>query len=247
MGNVQTPGEELNLKKYKAIIFDFDGTLYDFSHVAINLILSRPKDLFRLHAERTARRLLKGQWFGGKEPYERVHRDFMFQSKGGFSSPEEALDWYKGPCLDNMVKVLSKKYHARPFAKEVFSILKEYGVKTCVFSDYIRTADRMSAIGLANTADFTINSEDLGGLKPSVKVFETLARILGCKPGEILMVGDREDTDGAGALKSGMDFVRIGTAKTAKYILFPSTSYRVMLWDDFASLVKRTFPQKQPA
>lgn len=246
MGSVQAAGKEIDLKKYKAVIFDFDGTLYDFSNIAINLILARPIDLFHLHAERLARRLLKGKWFGGKESYDEAHENLMYE-KNGFRTPDEALAWYKGPCLDNMVKVLKKKYHARPHAREVFSLLKSHDVKTCVLSDYIRTSDRMTAIGLEGVADYMLSSEEFGGLKPALKVFEHVASLLECEPGEILVVGDRGDTDGEGALQSGMDFIQIddGKRKTKKHAL--KVPHTALSWDKFISLVEKAFSEKLPA
>lgn len=243
MGSIQEPGKELDFKRYKAFIFDFDGTLYDASNSALNLIMSRPQDLFRLRSERAARRLLCGKWFGNAASYDKEHASLMYRGKG-FSSPGEALAWYKGVCIDNMIKVLSKKYRARPGAAGLFSLLKENGVKTCVVSDYIRTAERLSAIGLEGCADFTVNSEELGGLKPALEVFAALSDILGCARGELLMVGDRNDTDGEGALKSGMDFVRIETGKNRK-VRPLSGSLAAVTWEVFAALVEKSFPSSR--
>ena len=48
----------------KAIIFDFDGTLYDFTLIPIRLILREPYHMFRIRADRVIRKQLRGMDFG---------------------------------------------------------------------------------------------------------------------------------------------------------------------------------------
>ena len=59
----------LENKEIAAVIFDFDGTLYDNTGIALKLIKARPFDMFKMNAERQARKLLKGAYFESEEKF----------------------------------------------------------------------------------------------------------------------------------------------------------------------------------
>ena len=43
-----------------AVIFDFDGTLYDYKNISLNTVMNAPLRFSRIKAERDARRNLMG-------------------------------------------------------------------------------------------------------------------------------------------------------------------------------------------
>ena len=59
----------------------------------------------------------------------------------------------------------------------------------------------------------------LGGLKPYKECFDKVAAMLGLDNSEILIVGDRDDTDGEGARRAGMHFLLVGPETGASDIL----------------------------
>lgn len=189
----------------KAVIFDFDGTLYCKKHAAIKLILSAPSHIFKMKAERECHRQLRGKYFGSEEVFFETFIQ-MFCAKTRMSK-EQAVAWYKDFYIPSMIKSLEKNFTAFPSVQKIFEGLRAKNVKTAVYSDYPCVDKRMTAIDLEpGLADFLVSSEELGGLKPSKEPFLMIAEKMGILPENILVVGDREDTDKQGAINAGMQF-----------------------------------------
>ena len=112
-----------------------------------------------------------------------------------------------------MVAILRKHYHTAPWVQTVIPELRANGRKVVVFSDYGFVQEKLAAIGFRlEWADFLFDAPSLGGLKPCKEAFAKLCREISLQPSECLMVGDRVDTDGAGARAVGMPFVHIKNA-----------------------------------
>ncbi|AEF83819.1 hydrolase [Treponema primitia ZAS-2] len=119
--------------------------------------------------------------------------------------------------------MLKKYYCPRPGLSELFEKLTRKSRKFAVYSDYPLVAERLRALGL-NTEDCGLlyGPENFGAQKPAARPFLSIAEAMGISPGEILVVGDREDTDGAGAAAAGMGFIRIKTDKDWELFQSPS-------------------------
>ena len=188
--------------KFKAVVFDLDGTLYDKTHIGWYLVGSQ-----LLHGkvilsgrERTLRKKLKGQYFGS----EKAFHDAFFGALGG----DKAKNWYFNTYIPSMTCIMRKHYHLNPWVEDTMKTLRNQGVKTVVFSDYSCTTKRLEALGFdLSWADYYFEAPAFGGLKPCKEAFQALCDAIGEKPSDCLMVGDREDTDGAGATSVGMSFL----------------------------------------
>ena len=198
---------------FKAVIFDLDGTLYDKSHISLRLVakqLAHGK-LSLLGRERQLRKRLKGRYFGSEEAFYAA----FFEALGG----KRAKDWYYQDYMPCMTRLLKEHYHIFPWVEPTFKDLHSQGIKTAVFSDYACTAERLEALGFdCSWTDFVFEAPAFGGLKPCREAFEAVCRAVGEQPSDCLMVGDRSDTDGAGAAAVGMGFYLTSS--------FPDTSYR---------------------
>ena len=222
------------IENFDAVIFDFDGTLYDYKGMPLNVVLNSLLDVFRIKAERDARRNLKGVDFGTAEKFKEAYAAEVAKLSG--MSIEDAADWCFSAGPANMIDVLKKKYHCRLTAPQVFERLSEAGIKTAVFSDYAFVKERMAAIGLpADMCKNLFSAEELGALKPCPRPFLEIAAALGVEPERCLVVGDRCDTDGEGAEKAGMKFVQIITYKTKTSDF--AAGHPVIVWDDFAASI----------
>ncbi len=187
---------------FKAVIFDLDGTLYDKTHIARYLVWSHlfHGNVFFLGRERKLRKKLKGQFFGSEEAFH----DAFFDALGG----EKAKKWYYNIYMPSMARIMHEHYHLNPWVESTMKELRNQGVKTAVFSDYACTKERLEAIGFdLSWTDFVFEAPAFGGLKPCKEAFEAVCKTMGEKPEDCLMIGDREDTDGAGAASVGMKFV----------------------------------------
>ncbi len=193
---------------HRAVIFDLDGTLYDKSGLARRLIFA---ELLRgrlrmLKREREVRKELRGKPFKSEEAF---YAAFFAR----FARPEMARRWYFEEYMPDMVAILRKHYRIAPWVETMMLELRTNGKKVVVFSDYGFVEEKLRAIGFRlDWADRIFDAPSLGGLKPCRESFETLCREIGCPPSDCMMVGDRDDTDGAGARAVEMPFVHIKNA-----------------------------------
>lgn len=226
-----------SLSTCKAVIFDFDGTLYDNTGISKAMILSHPFRFFYMKAERDARRRLKGRDFETPENFKKEF--YAMAAKSVPCGQKSFAYWYEERYLKRMEKALKKKTFAvRPKIFETFSALAAAGKKIALYSDYNDIPRRALACGMSQAAldlcQGFYSSETFGCLKPAPRGFLQIAAYLGARPKDCLVVGDRDDTDGFGARLCGMQFVQIKTKKP-KDIL--DDGHPVMSWNDFAAQI----------
>ncbi|MBQ7367484.1 MAG: HAD family hydrolase [Spirochaetaceae bacterium] len=223
------------LSDIKAVIFDLDGTLYNFKWLPLRLMWSLPTDVLRIKADREVRKKLKGCDLATPEAYLAEYGRLMAE-KTDFKS-HDALNWYANRYMGTMCFLLKRYYSQRPQLAEVFARLHQQKIKIAVFSDYPRVHQRIRALDFSDETMTTISgifsAQDFGSQKPAPRPFLEIASQLGVKPEQCLVVGDRDDTDGDGARATGMNFIQIETHKT-KII---EAHHPVWSWEDFAKWV----------
>ena len=192
----------------KAVVFDLDGTLYDKKGLPLCLVLSQIPSLGvgLLSRERKARKSLLGMAFpDGDSFYEALFAEM--------ASPGEDTAkigrWYNNKYMPSMVRILERHFTAYPWVERTIFTLKSWGVKVALLSDYGMAEEKLSALGLSSDLfdGGVYAAPETGGLKPCPVPFLAIARHLGVDPGDVLVVGDREDTDGEGAARAGMKFL----------------------------------------
>jgi FMN phosphatase YigB (HAD superfamily) len=222
----------VTLRNIRAVIFDFDGTLYDYARLPLRIIRAAPWDLPRIWAERRTRKKLAGSDFGAAEAY---YDEFFSQMAALCRCPAaSARDWFFSRYIPRMIRVLKKYYRLRPGAAELFRLLDSgenpgFGKEPrnlprgiAVYSDYPCLRERMEALGLVPGERIRLyGPETFGAQKPAPGPFLRIARELGVSPAETLVIGDREDTDGAGALNAGMSFFRLDDGRRRYFRLDP--------------------------
>ena len=194
--------------KIKAVIFDLDGTLYDNSTISREIVMHSLFHLRALYAERVTRHHISGRYFGGKgATYTEIFRR-MAAVTG--RSAERMAAWYWERFMPLQVKMLRRHHHVKPWVKDTIDYLHSKGVKVACFSEYSFVREKLKAIGLdPSIFDYLADAPTAGGCKPCRKAFMYIAAKLDVHPADILMVGDREDTDGAGAESCNMQFLLV--------------------------------------
>ena len=217
------------LENISAVIFDFDGTLYDNQGIGKDLVLSHPFNLLRIKSERDVRKSLKNQFFGSKEEYMKEYSKRL--SLKTTLSESKAEKWYEEKYLKWLTTSISKK-KAYENVEKVLLALKSKGIKTAIYSDYPVLEERMSVLHLdSSIPDYIFDAESLGGQKPAKPLMDKILKEINASPEKVLVVGDRADTDGQSAFCSGAKFVQIRGYKT-KNAPQPE-GYLLMDWDAF--------------
>ncbi len=198
----------LPLENIECVIFDLDGTLYNKRYLPLRMVLADWRHIGLLRAERAARKQLAGKYFGSVEALYKML--FSVMSQITCKPVDEVRTWYYGTYMPTMVRVLKQYYSAMTWACETLTLLKNKRIRTVVFSDYGCVREKLDAIGLsAEGFAFVCSAPEMGGLKPCKEAFENLLHTLQVKPANALMIGDRDDTDGAGARSVGMKFYKV--------------------------------------
>lgn len=227
----------MNIKKFKAVIFDFDGTLYDNTGIGKAMLCGNPFRFFLMKAERATRRALKGRDFDTPQNFKKEF--YKRAAPMAFCSENRFARWYEKRYLKRMAKTLKgNQFTAHEKIYEVFKKLLDDGKKIALYSDYNDIYERALACGVkAEALDLCqgiYSSETMGCLKPAPRGFLQIAADLGAKPKDCLVVGDRDDTDGFGARLTEMQFVQIKTRREKEILHF---SHPVLSWDEFAAEV----------
>jgi len=213
---------EKMLSTIKGIIFDFDGTLFDNSLIAFRLVAANPFASLRLFNERLVRHRFAGRDFQTPEKYYRAF--FSELGKACLKKPERMRNWYFNFYMPRMIRILKRHYHPRPGLKELMLRLgsPESALKAAVYSDYPVLFERMEALGLEHSQHIHLyGPESFGAQKPAPRPFLQIAKKFNLQPEEILVIGDREDTDGLGAFNAGMRFFCLETGSRRYFRVDP--------------------------
>ncbi|MDR2313674.1 MAG: HAD family hydrolase [Spirochaetaceae bacterium] len=213
-----------------AFIFDFDGTLYDGAGFARRLLFSplpplKPEepgsaarrekqkkwslpDILLAGNERRVRRALAGCDYENAEAY---YREFFAALERRTGRPGDFLrSWYFRRYLGRMTEILRRFYEPRPGTAELFRALERRGIPRAVYSDYPALGERLAALGLEpGLCGLLLGPDNFGAQKPAPRPFLEIARRLCRDPGQVLVAGDRNSTDGAGAAAAGMMYLHI--------------------------------------
>jgi len=210
------------LRNIKALIFDFDGTLFDNTKIAFNLISLFPPDILRIWKERKTRKHFAGCHFSSSEEYYRMF--FAVLAKSCYRSPAKIEKWYFNRYMPRMIRVLKKHYTLRPGVKELFALFDSTSkIHVAVYSDYPRLKERLKVLGLNVSPKIKLyGPESFGAQKPAPEPFLSIASDLGSLPEETLVIGDREETDGLGAFRAGMRFFCLETGRRRHFQLDPN-------------------------
>jgi HAD superfamily hydrolase (TIGR01509 family) len=191
--------------RYAAWLVDLDGTLY--RPLPVKLAMAAELSLFgwsaisTLRTFRHAHEELRGGAESAESPFqrqlglaaaqlgrpaadvERVVREWMF---------ERPLKWVARARRRALLEAIER--------------YREAGGKTALVSDY-PASGKLGALQARGLFDVVVSSGEEGGpgkLKPDPEGYLSAAARLGIEPARCLVIGDRDDADGAAARAAGM-------------------------------------------
>ena len=184
--------------RFKAALFDVDGTLYPqsfFIKTSLRFFLQHP----RLSV--AFRRLRKDiRQIGGVED---LHLAQVSLCAGYLRIPaERAQELLETYIYGDYMDMLSRA-EPYPGAEPLLASLKEAGLKLGVITDYT-VGKKLSALGFDKYWDVAVSADDMGHLKPETDAFLLAAEELKVSPEQIIYVGNEYKYDIIGAKKAGM-------------------------------------------
>jgi putative hydrolase of the HAD superfamily len=192
-------------KRFAALAFDLDGTLYPNYRFYIRLVPFILKELRLLRAFGKARDRLRA---GEKPPGPDGGTVDFYDRQARFMA--EILNQAPGPVKEKVDRLIYKgwepvfkKVKLYPQVIETLLALKEGGVKLGLLSDF-PPETKLQYLNIPDLWDTVLCSEIIGALKPDPLPFEELARRMGLPPEQILYVGNSFAYDVVGAKKAGM-------------------------------------------
>lgn len=189
----------------RVVVFDLDGTLYSKHGMVRRMLFSSPLDWRKMLADRQTRKQLRGKWLKNKDMFYRTY--FQTMALHCSSTPDSMREWYFDTYMPLMVSVLKKYYSIAAWVRPFINQCKKRGIRLVVLSDYGHTHEKLAALGLdIKMFDWVVSAPELGGLKPAAQLMNKVAERMMVAPQDCLVVGDREDTDGAMAQAVGATF-----------------------------------------
>lgn len=198
-----------NNSKFKAIIFDIDGTLYSnfmmfcaFPQIYIRNILwfmkfNKMRKKLRYHLKKTMVGTISDKYF--HQLYDLSAGLFGQEAQ---CSKREASFLLQKHIYDAWIYGLSKtplRYGMRLLLGNLF----RQGIKLGILSDFT-PKPKIEQWGIGAYFDVVISAEDYGIFKPDKRIFLETCALMECKPEEVLYVGNHINYDGIGATNAGI-------------------------------------------
>ena len=185
----------------RAVSWDVDGTLYSTSRLAARLWLATVTAPFRGTARES--------WKSAAAMRRFRKRMASARARGGALVVDAARIERRLARERRWVAPAIAAVGTRP---EVVSALRWFGSRLqaqIALSDF-ECGYKLASLGLTQYFDAVYSGERLGHLKPSPKPFERVLQDLGLPPQCLLHIGDRPETDGAGAQAAGCQHLILG-------------------------------------
>lgn len=176
---------------FSGIVFDFDHTLASFQ--AKDLIFSPQAASVFVHMMTTCDR------FRGFRTLDLSHK---ISASIGHNKFEQFMAY---SCL------LYQPQHILPTAKQLVQACDKYQIPRAVLSDH-PCLEKLQAIGMEKGWSCVVHSQTYGALKPLPDALYAVSAQLGIPTSELIVIGDRHDSDGLMAQAAGSEFVHIDQA-----------------------------------
>ncbi len=192
----------------QTVIFDLDGTMYDKRGLAKRMVRRLWWCLPLIIAERRARKKMHGEQYASQEDF--YHAFFLRMARGHWWSPRIAEKWYHRIYLPGMVQLIGRYHHPRAEVLAIIDDCSQRGLTMAIYSDYGNVEEKLRVLGIDATQFVLLaDAPSMGALKPCKASMETILARLHASPPTTLMVGDRDEKDGASARTVGAEFLKV--------------------------------------
>ena len=213
----------MSKNSFSLVVFDLDGTLYPLTFSFRTYFFASLLSTYSLwKAHRTTFTELRGKRFENGEMLCAEHMEMVAEKTG--KPVRMVKEWYFEHFYSVFIRAIRNKVVLRPHFMMLLRSLKKKGVASAVLSDYGKINERLAALRVeSDLFDITISGEEFGVLKPGTDAVLHIAETLSVSPERTLIIGDKEESDGALAQKTGMSKLILGTRKD---------NGKVISWDD---------------
>ncbi len=191
----------LDIGSVRAISWDVDGTLYSTNRVACRLWLTTLAASLGGDAHGAWKAMRELRRFRAR--MERI-RAVGMPVESDISAIEQRLALERRWLVPAVAAV-----GARPGAAAVLGKLAGRLRAQVALSDF-ESRHKLASLGLLDYFDAVYSGETLGSLKPSPRSFRRVLTDFGLQPEQLLHIGDRRETDGAGATEAGCQVLVLG-------------------------------------
>lgn len=199
---------DTNFNNIKGIIFDLDGTLYckKWFMRPFMTVGALPQPLLLPKYMKIRKRYADKDMGSGENLLRSIAKEM--------GDEEKYFAWLTVNFYRVFVNTLKFMRNSRPGLNEILSDIKNKNIKIAVLSDYSKIEERLDILNIDKSLfNIMVSSESEGFLKPGKGPFLKIAKSFDLNPENILVIGDRDDTDGKAAEKSGMPFLKITDKK----------------------------------
>ena len=197
--------------KYKALIFDLDGTLYHQFPVRLCMALKllchyllRPHRLNELLLLKTYRNLRENKFYSNDRDFEAEQlREAAILCNLTTDKADRIITLW---MIHEPLKLI--KIFRRRKLLEFIAELQNNDKIIVVYSDY-PVKDKLRAMNFSPDYAYYSGDKLIQCMKPNSEGLSRIISVLGIEPENILYVGDRDDRDGLCAKGAGIDYMDV--------------------------------------
>jgi putative hydrolase of the HAD superfamily len=213
--------------KYKHILFDLDGTLWDFKSNSKDTL----EDIYEKH---TLSQKLNTDFETFHQQYYIIN-DVYWTRYGKGEITKDELRYgrfnqsfqYFGYENHELAKIINTEYISEAPYKtkllegciEILEYLKTKYTLHIITNGFPEVQHiKLKNCGLLPYFQYLFISEEIGFNKPDARIFEHALKTINSQKEECLMVGDNWEADIIGAMNAGMDYVHLSDLSEGKSI-----------------------------
>ena len=200
---MHTPAESggLDLEAISAVSWDVDGTLYSTRRLWGRVLADACGSSLRGHAARSVRELAQLRRFRARMERGRAAGGIEQSSERDIAGRLALERRWLAPAI--------ARIGARDATGELLRFLRMRVPCQVVVTDF-EAEYKLASLGLSDEFDAVYVGERVGALKPSPLLFQTVLRDLEIPPQRLLHIGNRPETDGAGARAASCQVLVLG-------------------------------------